>query len=31
MIGGLYTGLVSNLVASFKKERCSSLIYIIGK
>ncbi|RYY69929.1 MAG: class I SAM-dependent methyltransferase [Chitinophagaceae bacterium] len=31
IIGAFFTGLVSNIKALFNKERCSSIIYIIGK
>lgn len=31
MIGAFFTGLVSNIKALFNKERCSSVIYVIGK
>lgn len=31
IISGFFTGAVSNLKAMFRTERCSSLIYVIGK
>jgi hypothetical protein len=31
MVSGFFTGAVSNLRAVFNRERCSSLIYVIGK